>query len=135
MTRAPKSRAKPGRPPLRGARTQDGDSERLQKVLSAAGIASRRQIEAWVKAGRISVNGKPAELGQRVGGRDVILIDGRRVRVDLNPKVERRVLLYHRPPGEPLNAQGAAEIEGELPVVSTYEHLPAARSWVWRSVA
>ena len=93
MTRAPKSRAKPGRAPVRGARTQDGDSERLQKVLSAAGIASRRQIEAWVKAGRISVNGKPAELGQRVGGRDVILIDGRRVRVDLNPKVERRVLL------------------------------------------
>lgn len=40
--------------------------ERLNKILAAAGIASRRQIDAWIAAGRFKVNGQPAQLGQKI---------------------------------------------------------------------
>lgn len=51
--------------------------ERLQKLISAAGIASRREAEAMINAGRVSVNGKTAELGQRADmEKDEILVDG-----------------------------------------------------------
>ena len=50
-------------------------AERLQKLLSRAGIASRRQAEAWIAAGRVTVNGRPAVLGTRADPeRDVIAI-------------------------------------------------------------
>lgn len=115
------------RRPPRGAARPAAEAERLQKVLSAAGIASRRQVEAWVLAGRIQVNGKPADPGQRVHARDVILIDGRRVRLEPKVQAERRVLLYHRPPGEPLTAAAAAEAG----VPSSQERLPAVRGHRW----
>lgn len=99
-------------------------AERLQKLLSDSGIASRRQVEAWIRAGRITVNGEPAVIGQRAEARDRILIDGQRVR--LHPSGERRVLAYHRPPGEPLKAEPASE------AVSSYDRLPGipGRRWL-----
>lgn len=52
--------------------------ERLQKLLSAAGVCSRRAAEAYITAGRITVNGQRAELGQRADPeRDHILVDGK----------------------------------------------------------
>ena len=52
-------------------------SERLQKILAAAGVASRRQAEDLLRAGRVSVNGERAELGQSADpGRDVVTVDG-----------------------------------------------------------
>jgi 23S rRNA pseudouridine2605 synthase len=75
-------------------------NEKLQKVLARAGFASRRELEEWIAAGRISVNGKIATLGDRVGEQDVIRVDGRVVqRARLVPR-ERRVLIYHKPLGE-----------------------------------
>lgn len=54
--------------------------ERLQKILSAAGVCSRRAAESYMLAGRITVNGKPAELGQRADPeKDQICVDGRPV--------------------------------------------------------
>lgn len=54
--------------------------ERLQKLLSAAGVCSRRTAEAYILAGRVRVNGQTAQLGQRADAeRDEILLDGRRV--------------------------------------------------------
>lgn len=51
--------------------------ERLQKLLSAAGVCSRRQAEAYIQAGRVSVNGKTAGLGDRADlGRDRVEVDG-----------------------------------------------------------
>ena len=50
--------------------------EKLQKVLARAGYGSRREIEGWISAGRISVNGKICQLGERVSDTDVIRIDG-----------------------------------------------------------
>ncbi|MCK9531117.1 MAG: pseudouridine synthase [Gammaproteobacteria bacterium] len=75
-------------------------NEKLQKVLARAGFASRRELEEWIAAGRISVNGKVATLGERVGENDIIRVDGRVVqRARLAPR-ERRVLIYHKPLGE-----------------------------------
>lgn len=69
---------------------------RLQKYISQAGVASRRQAEKLMLEGRISVNGKPArELGVRVTpGRDIVSLDGRVVQ-----PARRRWVVFHKPSG------------------------------------
>jgi len=81
-----------------------GGPERLQKVLAASGLASRRQIEDWIRAGRISVNGQAAVLGQRVSGRDEIRIDGRPFRLAPTRRkgAPDSTYLLHRSPGDDL---------------------------------
>jgi 23S rRNA pseudouridine2605 synthase len=101
-------------------------SERLQKVLAAAGITSRREAEQWIKAGRVAVNGKPATLGQKVAERDVISVDGRRLRLERAAPTDL-VLLYHRAPGESLKPRTGSEAEE----TSTYDRLPAVRGRRW----
>jgi 23S rRNA pseudouridine2605 synthase len=101
-------------------------AERLQKVLAASGVASRRQAEEWIRAGRVTVNGRPAELGQRVDEDDAIAVDGRRLRRERAAPAQL-VLMYHRPAGEPLRRDPAATED----VKSTYERLPAARGRRW----
>jgi 23S rRNA pseudouridine2605 synthase len=72
--------------------------ERLQKVLSQWGIASRRQAEAWITAGRVSVNSHPAHVGQKIDPvRDRVEIDGQRVNPAHAP--ERICLLVNKPLG------------------------------------
>ena len=54
--------------------------DRLQKILSAAGICSRRKAEEYITAGRVTVNGQPAALGDRADPEwDVVALDGREV--------------------------------------------------------
>lgn len=74
--------------------------ERLQKVLAAAGLGSRREIEQWIQAGRITVNGQVATLGLKVTGREKILIDNRTVPALRKTRPSPRVLIYHKPSGE-----------------------------------
>ena len=73
-------------------------SEKLQKVLATAGLGSRRELETWISAGRVSVNGSVAKLGDRTVPEDRILVDGRLIKIvtDDNP----RVLMYSKPEGE-----------------------------------
>ena len=80
--------------------------ERLQKVLSRLGVASRREAEQWIKAGRLSINGRAATLGDRVDLSDQLRLDGRLIR---HSRTERElpVLLCHRSPGLPLLAEVA----------------------------
>ena len=52
-------------------------AERLQKWLAGQGLGSRREIERWITAGRIKVDGATAELGLKVTGDEKILIDGK----------------------------------------------------------
>jgi 23S rRNA pseudouridine2605 synthase len=108
-------------------------AERLQKFLAAAGIGSRRQIEAWVRAGRITINGEPATLGQPVDERDRISIDGRRLHLRGPGSAEPEVLMYHRSPGEALKPQTAlAQPAGQAAPRATEERLPklTGRRWV-----
>lgn len=73
---------------------------RLQKLLSAAGLASRRQVEQWITEGRLTIAGRVAKLGDRADAGDEIRLDGRKL--DLGPQgiTEHQVLLYHKPLGE-----------------------------------
>ncbi|MCD6047412.1 MAG: rluB [Gammaproteobacteria bacterium] len=75
-------------------------SEKLQKVLANAGVASRRQIEQWISDGRINVNGQVATLGCRVDEKARISIDGKPFRWQAKDSDRARVLLYHKPEGE-----------------------------------
>ncbi len=72
-------------------------TEKLQKVLARAGVGSRRQVERWIAAGRVTVNGRPARLGDRVDTAARLAVDGRPVR---GAPERPRVLLYHKPVGE-----------------------------------
>ena len=69
----------------------------MQKVIADAGLASRREAERWIAAGRITVNGRPASLGARVGPVDVLRVDGRPVS---RAAPRRRIIRYHKPAGE-----------------------------------
>ena len=101
--------------------------ERLQKVLAAAGVASRREAESWIRAGRVSVNDRPATLGQRVDENDKIAVDGRRIRLE-RAAPNDLVLIYHRPPGEALKTAGEG---ADSTAASTYERLPSVRGRRW----
>lgn len=88
--------------PAPGARTAvdpDYGSLKLQKVLADAGIGSRRDMEQLILAGRVSVNGMPAHIGQRIGPSDQVRINGRPLQRKL-AALPPRVLLYHKPSGE-----------------------------------
>jgi len=74
-------------------------SERLQKLLAAAGHGSRRGIEEWIRAGRVTINGRAAALGDRASQTDEICLDGKPL--DLGGRADAtEVLLYHKPVGE-----------------------------------
>ena len=70
--------------------------ERIQKLISACGLASRRAAEGWITAGRVTLNGKTAHLGDRADlDRDTVLVDGRLLRAG----GERTYLMPNKPRG------------------------------------
>jgi 23S rRNA pseudouridine2605 synthase len=107
--------------------TSPPQAERLQKLLAAAGYGSRRQIEAWIAAGRVSLNGAPARLGDRAGTGDRIELDGKPLA--LKPAGARpRVLLYHKPDGEMVTRSDP----GGRPTV--FQRLPPIPGGKWVAV-
>jgi 23S rRNA pseudouridine2605 synthase len=94
--------------------------EKLQKVLARAGYGSRREMERWIEAGRVAVEGKIATLGDRVGSGARIEVDGKSV-ADTG-KQTTRVLLYHKPPGELTtrkDPEGRKTVFDSLPKLAT----------------
>ena len=99
-------------------------SERLQKLLASAGHGSRRGIEEWIRAGRVTINGRVASLGDRATQDDRIQLDGKAL--DLGGRaVATEVLLYHKPVGEVTTRH---DPEGRPTV---FERLPPAPSGRW----
>ena len=85
-------------------------------MLAGAGLGSRREMERWIAAGRISVNGEPAAIGTRVDANDRVAVDGRPLR--LRRGEAARVLLYHKPAGEIVSRDdpdGRPEVFDKLP--------------------
>ncbi|APZ42879.1 23S rRNA pseudouridine(2605) synthase RluB [Acidihalobacter ferrooxydans] len=74
--------------------------ERLQKLLARAGLGSRREIEGWIAAGEVTVNGEPATLGMRASLTDRIKHKGRLLSLNHARAQAPRVLAYHKPEGE-----------------------------------
>ncbi|MBS3804075.1 MAG: pseudouridine synthase [Oleiphilaceae bacterium] len=92
-------RPRPGKPET-AKPTAPAEPERLQKMLSRAGIGSRREVETWMEAGRITVNGRPAEPGIKVTAEAKVELDGKRLELVVASEVVRRVLMYNKPEGE-----------------------------------
>ncbi len=75
-------------------------SEKLQKVLARVGLGSRRYMEEVIAAGRVSINGRVAQVGERIEPGDELRIDGRKVQFQIEDEIRRRVLIYYKPEGE-----------------------------------
>jgi 23S rRNA pseudouridine2605 synthase len=103
-------------------------SEKIQKVLANAGLGSRREIEGWLREKRISVNGVPAKLGDRIVGNEKVFVDGREVKLIKSKTKKTRVLLYHKPEGEICSR---SDPEGRPTV---FDHLPLLRNGRWITV-
>ena len=105
----------------------NAQSEKLHKVLADAGIGSRRDMEEMIVAGRVSVNGQPAHVGQRVMPSDQVRINGKPLQ-RRQPGRAPRVLLYHKPVGEIVTQDDP----GERPTV--FEKLPKVSGGRWVAV-
>jgi 23S rRNA pseudouridine2605 synthase len=103
------------------------EPQKLQKVLAQVGIGSRRELEEWIVAGRVSVNGKLAHTGQRVGPQDRIRVNGRPVILRSTPRTPR-VLLYHKPEGEIVSRSDPQKRP------SVFERLPRVGGGRWVNV-
>jgi 23S rRNA pseudouridine2605 synthase len=100
---------------------------KLHKALADAGCGSRRELETWIAAGRVIVNGEPAHVGQRVGAADKIRVNGKLVHLKLAGRPPR-VLLYHKPEGEIVSRD---DPDGRP---SVFEKLPRIRGGRWIAV-
>lgn len=105
--------------------------ERLQKVLAQAGFGSRREMEAWIVAGRIKVNGAVATLGMRVMPEDRVQVGNRTIRVGtLRRQGLPRVLLYHKQEGEIVSRddpQGRPSVFDKLPRLQRQKWIAVGR--------
>ena len=103
------------------------DQPKLHKVLADAGLGSRRDMEELILAGRVSVNGQPAHIGQRIGPADQVRVNGRTIGRRAGPAAPR-VLLYHKPPGEICTRDDPGQR------ATVFERLPRLKGARWVAV-
>jgi len=109
------------------AATAPTDTIKLQKFLAQKGLGSRREMEALIAAGGVSVNGEIAVVGDRVGTDDVVRIGKRIVRSNLKESLPK-VLLYHKPEGEIVSRHDPQDR------ASVFDKLPHLRSSKWIAI-
>ncbi|AOF87704.1 pseudouridine synthase family protein [Hydrogenophaga sp. RAC07] len=113
--------------PTKRVLAPQAESPKLHKVLAQAGMGSRLEMEQLILEGRISVNGEPAHVGQRIQFGDVIKVNGKPVRVRMTPPPPR-VLAYHKPAGEVVSHDDPQN----RPTV--FRRLPKLMQGKWQSV-
>ena len=101
--------------------------QKIHKVLAAAGLGSRREMEELIRAGKVKVNGGAAQLGMRVQPGDVIRVGKRQVTVRDSAKLPR-IIAYHKPEGEIVSHD---DPQGRP---SVFEKLPPMRRGKWLAV-
>ena len=103
--------------------------ERLQKLLAQAGIGSRREMEEWISAGRVTLNGEVATLGMRAVAGDVVCADKRVIHVKgQSAQGLPRVLLYHKQEGEIVSRDDPKSRS------SVFDNLPKLRGQKWIAI-
>ncbi len=102
--------------------------ERVQKLLARVGVGSRREVEGWIEAGRLLVNGVPVQLGQKASTSDRFELDGKLLDVSSAAEVVRRVLIYNKPEGEVTSRK---DPEGRPTV---FDRLPRLKDQRWISI-
>ena len=105
----------------------DLPTEKLQKALAEAGLGSRREMEALIATGVVTINGQTAKLGDRVTSEDMIRVEGRLIRRDQASSTPR-VLMYHKMAGEIVSRD---DPEGRP---SVFFHLPRLQGARWVAV-
>jgi len=96
-------------------------------VLANAGLGSRREIEVWIRAGRVIVNGKRAQLGDRLSGQETVYVDGRPFRLPRGASQSKHQhIAYYKPAGE-LTTRKDAE---ERPTVFDSLRPPKVGRWI-----
>lgn len=98
--------------------------ERIQKLLAHAGLGSRREIETWIREGRILIDGEVAKLGARADINSNILLDGQPVTLIPHSSLPR-ILIYHKPLGEICSRKDQRDRK------TVFEHLPHLSEGRW----
>jgi 23S rRNA pseudouridine2605 synthase len=106
---------------------EDVKPQRLHKLLALAGLGSRRDMEELIASGRITINGKTAQVGAGVVPTDVVRLDSRPLRLPFEPELPR-VLLYHKPEGE-IVSQDDPEKRSTV-----FDKLPHIRGGKWIAI-
>ncbi len=121
------ARATPGQEAHRRVLAPEADAPKLHKVLAQAGVGSRRDLEQMIADGRVTVNGEVAHTGQRISFGDRVQVDGKPIRVRIQPP-RARVLAYHKPAGEVVTHDDPQQ----RPTV--FRRLPRLPQGKWQSV-
>jgi 23S rRNA pseudouridine2605 synthase len=103
-------------------------TEKLHKIIAQSGIGSRREIEKWIIAGRVEVNGQAAHLGHRITYQDNVRVDGQPIQLSQPQVANQRMLLYYKPEG----VLCSRARENDLPIV--FDDLPKLHHSRWISV-
>lgn len=103
------------------------EPERLQKVLAASGVGSRREMEEWISNGWVTVNGRVAELGEKVTPDDHVTVKGNIIKLKWADRLPR-IILYYKQEGEIVSRD---DPQGR---VSIFDRLPQAASSRWVAI-
>ncbi|MDO4656427.1 pseudouridine synthase [Kingella sp. (in: b-proteobacteria)] len=103
------------------------EPERLQKILAASGVGSRRQMEEWISNGWVQVNGKTAQLGDKVSPDDQVTVKGNAIKLKWADRLPR-IILYYKQEGEIVSRD---DPQGR---VSIFDRLPQAASSRWVAI-
>jgi 23S rRNA pseudouridine2605 synthase len=112
-------------------------SERLHKLLAQHGLGSRREIEKWMLAGRVILNNKPAQPGDRYENGDRVIVDGKDVTSRLLVNATAQVVAYHKPQGQPVEARSGQLAGGDAvdaAAETVFERLPNVRGARWLAI-